>query len=363
MPAQATKPPRSWWINLALVVLAFLLLALAVWTNRLKIQEVLERRIDWQKFVLAFGIYTLALVMTFVRWFFLVRALKLPFRIADAMRLGFIGNVYNLVIPGAVGGDLIKAGFLCKEHPENKTKAVASMVIDRGVGLLGLFVLAAMAGAVAWRDAGAEVRTLITVVWLAVVLGLSGLAALFIPALFRPLARLFAGRGKLESLFLELEAAATLYRARLAVVAAMLGMATVSHSFYTLAFYTVSVALFGQEAPSMRDHFLVVPLTLFTTAVPLPFGALGLTEQVGGQLFKFVHHPSGAVAMMGYRVIMYAGGLLSAIVYAFYARQVRSLKDSSRPIGRVTHPLAADRSDLDEELLPVEPVTNQPEHQ
>ena len=69
----------------------------------------------------------------------------------------------------------------------------------------------------------------------------------------------------------------------------------------------------------------MVPLTLFTTAVPLPFGALGLSEQVSQQLFKLVNHPGGALAMMGFRVLMYGGGLVSAGVYLANLRQVRGL--------------------------------------
>jgi len=59
----------------------------------------------------------------------------------------------------------------------------------------------------------------------------------------------------------------------------------------------------------------LVPLTLFTMAVPLPFGALGLCEEVGDQLLKLVGHPSGALAMMGLRVLMLGSGLEAACVY------------------------------------------------
>ena len=66
-------------------------------------------------------------------------------RLRAALLLGFIGNVFNLVIPGAVGGDLIKAAYLVRMHVK-KTQAIASMVIDRIIGLLGLFTLATIAG-------------------------------------------------------------------------------------------------------------------------------------------------------------------------------------------------------------------------
>ena len=75
---------------------------------------------------------------------------------------------------------MIKAAFLCREQ-ERKTQAVASMVIDRIVGLLGLFVLAAIGGG--WRGGHAPgpVRNLILLVWAAVAAGITGPAVLFTP--------------------------------------------------------------------------------------------------------------------------------------------------------------------------------------
>ncbi len=138
--SHATPRPRryGWIVNALLVLAAFALLAWAVWGNRDQIRRVLDERPNGWLFVLALGFYLTAMVLTFVRWFFLVRALELPFRFRDALRLGFIGSVFNLVIPGAVGGDLIKAAFLAREQ-ERRTQAIASMVIDRLLGLLGLY--------------------------------------------------------------------------------------------------------------------------------------------------------------------------------------------------------------------------------
>ena len=107
----------------------------------MKIQGVFSRPLDLRLLALAQAIYLIGLVLTFFRWFFLVRVIDPRFTLRAAILLGFIGNVFNLVIPGAVGGDLIKAAYLVRMHIK-KTQAVASMVIDRVVGLLGLFILA-----------------------------------------------------------------------------------------------------------------------------------------------------------------------------------------------------------------------------
>ena len=91
----------------------------------------------------------LGLLITFFRWHLLVRVVEPGFTLRATMLLGFVGYVFNLVLPGAVGGDLIKASYLSRMHIR-KTRAIATLVIDRVLGLLGLFVLAAIAGVLAW---------------------------------------------------------------------------------------------------------------------------------------------------------------------------------------------------------------------
>ena len=122
------------------------------------------------------------------------------------------------------------------------------------------------------------------------------------------------------------------YRKRLGTVALCLLGSSMIHSLFVTAFYVVSRALFPDLVPGLAEHLLIVPLTLFTTAVPLPFGALGLSEQVSAQLFGMVSHPGGAIAMMGFRVLMYGGGIVSLLVYLANIRQVRALTETAEVI-------------------------------
>jgi uncharacterized protein (TIRG00374 family) len=335
MPTPDTAPRRrlpGWVLHVALFALALGLLAWVVWGNREQIAQVAATRPDPGRLALAFALYMTALLVTFLRWHALVRALGLPFRVADALRLGFIGNVFNLVIPGAVGGDLIKAAFLCREQ-DRKTQAVASMVIDRAVGLLGLFLLAGVAGLFELAGARPAVRSLIALAWLAVLAGVVGLAVLFTPALYRPLFRLTAGRGRLDAVLHEFVALASAYRARIGVVALATVMAVAGHVLFVLAFTLVDHALFPATAPSLARHLVLVPLVLFTTAVPLPLGALGLTEKASEAIFDLVGFTGGAVAMMGYRVIVYLAAGVSALVYLANAAQVKRLRATAESLG------------------------------
>lgn len=327
--SSTTKSGRSSLIvNAVLVTLAFGLLGAVVWGNRSKIQEIFSRPLDYRWLALAFAIYLVGLILTFFRWFLLVRAIEPNFKFRTTLILGFIGNVFNLVIPGAVGGDLIKAAYLVRMHIK-KTQAVASMVIDRILGLMGLFVLASGAGIFAWSMATPEVAKLIGVAWGLTALSVLALLAIFGQVVSRMFPRTREGHGKLALLMTELNEMSSTYRQRPGLVAGSLALSAFVHTLNVIAFFLIGVLLYPNMKTTLADHFLMVPLTLFTMVVPLPFGALGLSEGIGDRLFALVNHPSGALAMMGFRVVMYGSGLVGACVYLAKLKEARSLTASA----------------------------------
>ena len=171
MTKSPTKPLHSVLYNVLPIALAFALLGHAIWTNRAEIHRVFSRSLDYRLFLLAFVVYLVGLIVSYIRWYRLVRVVEPSFWLNSAMLLGFIGSLFNLVIPGAVGGDLIKAADLVKMDVK-RTQAIASMVIDRIIGLLGLFILGGIAGAFMWSSvSNPNVKLLIGLVWTAVAAG------------------------------------------------------------------------------------------------------------------------------------------------------------------------------------------------
>jgi uncharacterized membrane protein YbhN (UPF0104 family) len=340
------KAKHTWLgpaINFGLVVLAFALLGLVLWQNREKTRQVFSRPLDLRLLGLGILIFQCSLLITYVRWYVLVRVIEPRFTLRSTMLLGFIGYVFNLVIPGAVGGDFIKAAYLVRMHIK-KTQAIASMVIDRIVGLLGLFVLAALAGTLAWSMATDDVHKLIIFAWVMTCLGILALTVIF----SQTVSRFFPGltsssHSRLGLIMAELRTMSTTYRRRLDVVLFGVVISVLVHSLNVLAFYLMGRMLFpqitttlGEQFPGMTttlgEHFLIVPLTLFTMVVPVPFGALGVSEEAADQIGKLVGHPGGALAMLGFRVLMYACGLIAACVYLVNIREVRSLTASAHEL-------------------------------
>ncbi|WP_165063832.1 lysylphosphatidylglycerol synthase transmembrane domain-containing protein [Paludisphaera rhizosphaerae] len=331
-PEKPRKSLVGTLVNLGLIALAFALLAVVIYQNREKLRDVFSRKLDLRLLVAGIAIFHCSVMLTFVRWYALVRVIEPRFTLRSTFLLGFIGYVFNLVIPGAVGGDLIKAAYLVRMHIR-KTQAVASMVIDRILGLMGLFLLASIAGVFAWSMTTPAVQRLILAAWIATGAGFALLAAVFgqVFSRFMP-ASMKSEHSKLGTITTELNTMSSTYRSRLDVVLLALGLSVVGHTLNVFALYLMGRMLFPDMSTTLGQHYLMGPLTLFTMAVPLPFGALGFTEGAADQLFNLVGHPSGALAMMGFRILMYSLGLTGAVVYLLNLKEVRGLTTAAHEI-------------------------------
>ena len=81
------------------------------------------------------------------RWKSLLEVAEIPIGVIDAIKLTFIGNFFSQLIPGMVGGDLLKAYFFSKNSSKNsskKTQIFINVFIDRLFGVFGFAVIAAI---------------------------------------------------------------------------------------------------------------------------------------------------------------------------------------------------------------------------
>ena len=135
-------------ITLAKISLSLLFIGFLFWwalkrpEDRVTFRGMLLQPKVWSLLFDGLAALLLVVVITIVRWCFLVRALGIDLSMRDAMRIGFIGYLFNLAPMGIVGGDLLKAWMLAREKPGNRAKALASVVVNRIVGLYVLFLVA-----------------------------------------------------------------------------------------------------------------------------------------------------------------------------------------------------------------------------
>lgn len=75
------------------------------------------------------------------RLLLLLRAIDFPLGFFKAFKLVMIGNFFNTVIPGMVGGDLVKGYYLVKSEKERRGQSAGIIIMDRVLGLLALTLM------------------------------------------------------------------------------------------------------------------------------------------------------------------------------------------------------------------------------
>ena len=301
------------------------LLGLVVWLKRDDLARTFSRPIDPLAFAGAFAVCAASLLLTVVRWFVLVRAQGLPFAPADALRLGLVGYFSNTFLPGSVGGDLVKATFLAREQ-SRRSVAVATVVIDRAVGLVGVFWLVMLVGGAAWLAgagvvlANAALRTIIAGATAVALGSLAGWALLGLLPEWR--AERFAGRlarlPKLGGPLAEMWRSVWLYRRRSAAMAAGLALSVLSHCGFALVFFLAASALtFDRPIPGATEHLIAVPAGLvFQAFVPTP-GGVGGGEAGFAALYGMMgaDPADGVAASLTQRVVTLLLGMCGGVVF------------------------------------------------
>ncbi|TWT98799.1 lysylphosphatidylglycerol synthase transmembrane domain-containing protein [Neorhodopirellula pilleata] len=129
-------------LNLAKFMVPMVIIGYLLWRMDPEDWERLrERSISYPVLAAAWGVALIAIILSFVRWWVLVRCQGIALSLIESLRLSSICFLLSFVSVGSVGGDLFKAVFLARRSPGQRVEAVASVVVDRGSGLYGLLLL------------------------------------------------------------------------------------------------------------------------------------------------------------------------------------------------------------------------------
>lgn len=229
---------------------------------------------NWGLLVGGFAALLVVVLITIVRWCYLVRALGIDLPMPDAMRIGFLGYLFNLAPMGIVGGDLLKAWMLARERPGNRANALASVVVDRIIGLYVLFLVASAGVFITglWGDADATIHRICWAVLIVTFVSTVGIMLILLPGflegpLMRWLTRMPKIGGAIESL---LQAIRTYRSKRLVLFLASL-MTIPVHGILTLSMFLLALGL-GFDKVSGWNYFAIYPVSGILSTIPLPAG-------------------------------------------------------------------------------------------
>lgn len=303
------------------------------WQNQDQFQQLLENEIRWQFLGLAFLVCFGAIILTFYRWYLLVWALDFPFTFRDALRLGFLGYLFNYVSPGAVGGDLVKAVLMVREQKERRMVAVATILLDRILGLLALLIVGACASQFVAQNIERR-DEIVTVLWGGSLAGMAGLLVMLHPATpgswwLKWLQKL----PKVGGIVTDVATAISMYQERRRIVALTLVLSVFGHFGIISSFYFCARAIAPViDVPNYATHLLLIPLAeIVGVIVPTP-GGLGALEGAVQTAYQLAGAAGGVglLAAGAYRATTIFIAAIGGIYYASARRQIQSLMDAER---------------------------------
>jgi hypothetical protein len=228
----------------------------------------------------AIGANLLVMPILALRWRLLLRTARIDLSFWEALRLTFLGQFFNTVVPGTVGGDLVKAYYVSK-HTPHKAAALVSVMMDRVLGLTELTLLASVMLLVVWAAGMAPVGELrLPAVLVAIIL--SGMVAVFV-FLFSARARQML---RLQKLYQHLPLAhhiaaagevTRLYRRNVTSMVKAVLLTVLIHVTWIGSIILTGAAL--SLATPWHGYFLYIPLIYTIGAVPLTPGGVGLVEK------------------------------------------------------------------------------------
>lgn len=87
------------------------------------------------------AIYLVGQLISAYRWQFLSAALGIKLALREFYDYYLIGMFFNLFLPGAIGGDMLRLYYLAKSANRRKRETLLTLLAERGVGLVALLLL------------------------------------------------------------------------------------------------------------------------------------------------------------------------------------------------------------------------------
>ncbi|MFN8607619.1 MAG: lysylphosphatidylglycerol synthase transmembrane domain-containing protein [Vulcanimicrobiota bacterium] len=273
---------------------------------------------------------TLGTVLTSYRWSTLLVLQDVKISQWEAFRLTMIGIFFNLFGLGGVGGDFFKMYYVQAQAGNRREEAILSIVVDRILGLLGLFVVALLTLPFVWselRTANPAIQSMVGFVVLISLVGGGGVSLVltrdyWLPEGLKETIK-YAGKkfpARLVGLIARLIRSVDLYRSHLPAVFRALAISALVHSLATLNVVSIGKA-FHVEGLSLRHYFLAVQVANTVSAVPITPSGLGSRDLVIKKFFEFAGaDPRANLIPFGLSMMLVLWSLIGGIFFVFAKR-------------------------------------------
>jgi uncharacterized protein (TIRG00374 family) len=253
------------------------------------------------------------------RWGLLLwkRGVNVPFW--SLLKLYFIGLFFSTFLPTIVGGDVVR-GYYLFNYTKEKSKAIASIIIDRISGVYALAIMSFMASLIS-IERFYEVR-IFPAIGITSVIILVLLSMIFSPGIsrivifpFRSL-KLWQMREKVE----RLKDAMNIYWKDKILIAYILALSIIFNGIFVFIIYLLSISLGWRFSPV--DFFILIPMVILISMFPLSLSGLGAREGALAFFMSFMGvdvHEALSLSALWFSLTLISG-LLGGVFYLFMRR-------------------------------------------
>ncbi|MEI6972158.1 MAG: lysylphosphatidylglycerol synthase transmembrane domain-containing protein [bacterium] len=248
-----------------------------------------------------------------IRWRAILYAQGLQFPRLKVLHIFMIGQFFNAFMLGACGGDLARAYYVAKGRQGKRTEAVATILMDRGIGLFSMILFCCLM--IPFRlpvfldNEGPRDTGVLMIIFLAA--AMAGIFVLFRKNVFEHFEffRRLENNTRLGSLIRKAYEAVFVFRQNKRLLVFSLALSLLSMAFLTLACWSFGGAL-AIRIP-LADYFALFPIISVLMAVPITPGSLGVREGLFVSLFRAVSVDQHQAILLS--LMVYAGGVFWSI--------------------------------------------------
>jgi len=283
------------WLGVSLLAIGYVLSTVS-WDE---LKDAISN-VSWPWVICATALMLAAQTMLAGRWLLLLRVHRIYISFYQAVKLTYLGLFYNNMMPGAVGGDLLKAWFITHHSDrDHKLEAMVTVFIDRLSGLVCLVLVGAIAsffvgGGLDFEVAGhkIQVRSLIWLIFAAMAVA----SIIFISRRTRRILMLSRLLKKLPFArkLQQIDSAIRIYRQHLPTVIAAILWTVFIQGTTIMAIWMLTQGLHLDKVLFVQCLSVMPIIWLVSVAVPVP-GGLGVLEYLFIPFFAGAIDPAGAM--------------------------------------------------------------------
>ncbi len=282
---------------------------------------VVARNADIPKMLLAFFLFIFLNFLVVLRWRLLLKGLSVPVSFARLVSSYMASLFFNLVLPGTVGGDVVRTMDIAGHTKTHSSGILATVILDRVAGFFGLFTVLACALVFGYGVLGEDNIFLVALILLLIMVFLAGImfSNRFFKAVFG-----FLPFVKFKDYLLKIHQATRSFKHKTDILAGAWCLSVIIQAGLSVLYYFFAQAI-GLDMKFIYFLLFVPVITVFSV-IPISLGGLGVRDAACVAIFT----KAGVAAEKALWLslsnfsFMLALGVLGGVIYVFnlYRRRI-----------------------------------------